>query len=267
MVKPKVGSNITAWSYLVAITLLVVFIPRLNIHNRLTILASLSIIFGKTYYVALKVILGCIMLYTRPNIDLFCSISKTIFNDVEGDLSALKKARSKIFICNYPECNLVEYFSQGLIPQNYALVVNKKTKIYTRSVYPKDRVIMLELDDPNSDNYTKLKKEIKNKTDLGYNIFCYFDNKHVGNHEKEKKTWRYGLKGVRTGIFKISIELGIPIIPIVMDHLYINNGYIPPQKFRIKVLKEVSLKGLTDISEIVKNYKKTLKSFHSSKFL
>jgi hypothetical protein len=297
-------------------TLAIILIPRLNIHKRLAMMASLYIIFGHTYYVALNFIGGCIILYLKPSNSLFCRLARTIFNGATGALEPLEKAKSKIFICNYPDLNLVEYFTQGLLPQNYALVVNKKFKKYVCRVYPPDRLILLEIDNPKKDNYSDLLRAIKIKIDLGYNILCYFDTKYVGGPPKaepnslpkrslrlrgtkspkaaraqgegeapggelggeapstegrapkaRKKFWRYGLKGVRNGIFNIASQLQIPILPIVMDHLYIDNGSIPPQKFRIKVLEEIVIKDQSDITRTIINYKNTLKKFHSSKFL
>jgi len=257
-------SALCVWSALVVFTLVIIIIPKLNIYKRVGFIASLYVIFGNTYYKSINIMLGCIILYFKPSNKLFCRISRVIFGNVTGNVGKLENVNSKIFICNYPELNLIEYFTQGLLPQNYILVVNKKFRGFVDKVYPMDRLILLDVDNPDSDNYSQLLELVKSKTSQGYNIFCYFDTRHPKYPAKKKG--KYTLNGIRKGIFNIAKQLDIPVIPIVMDHLYISNGSIPRQQFKINVSDEVYIKDESDIERIIQYYKKSLSSLQLSKF-
>ena len=126
-------------------------------------------------------------------------------------------------------------------------------------IYSPDRSIFINLSDKN--NYNKLRHQIKQSIEGGENVFMYFDTNRTNINRK-----RFSLMGVRNGAFNIARELDIPITPIVMDHLYISGGIIPPQRFEICVGESRCIRSKNDVDEILRFYKKTLNRFLSQKF-
>ena len=131
------SSHITIWVILVITTILVILLPKVHIKNKLGVIFSLYVIFGQNYIRSFQFIFVCLTLFFNPSNDRFCMISKILFRDMLTDqnIKVLEKYKGKIFICNYPEFNLIEYFIQGLLPQNYVLVINKKsTNLYESNI-------------------------------------------------------------------------------------------------------------------------------------
>lgn len=203
---------------------------------------------------------GRLILLSRNN-RLFTGLARDIFikNSTYSHNLHMIPPTPTIWICNYPLDNVVEYFTQGLLPQTYRLVVNSNAKFFMSKIYSPDRTIFINIAGKN--NYNALRNKIKETTEGGENVFMYFDtNKPKG----ERK--RFDLGGVRNGAFNIARELGVAITPIVMDHLYISGGIIPPQRFEICVGESRCIRSKVDIDELLQFYKKTLNRFLSQKF-
>lgn len=245
---------IVIWLIITLITLITLSHPRIN---KTIVLLTLYAIFGRTYFRSIYFVFGCIKLYTYPSNKTFCNISRTIFPKIQYYGLDLSKIKGKILLCNYPQFNMVEYFTQGLLPQNYVLVINKKSIGFLKKVYPNHRIIGLE----SSNTYDTLKNLIRKNTDIGYNILTYFDTKPIAKRGKEI----YRLNGIRKGVFNIAKDLEIEIVPVVMDRLYISNGIIHNQKFNIYVGDLKIIKDEKDIDQVINLYNKKLRFFKKGK--
>jgi hypothetical protein len=167
--------------------------------------------------------------------------------------------RPTIWIINYPQKNIIEYCTQLLLPQRYVIFVSKKSKKSIGFFYDSDRVITI--DTIKKGNYETVKRQVDhiiNKRKM--NVLFYFDPKI---EYKGVKRRIYTLNTPRSGVFSIAKELNVPITPIVIDRIYIHNGIIPYQNFRITVGKS---KKVTTQNDFVEFFKKTLVRFLATKY-
>lgn len=113
-----------------------------------------------------------------------------------------------IFVCNYVNDPL-EYFNVGLL-DNIVLVARdfSQTKYgyMAESIFNDENYIPVKLGES---NYDKLKKQIEKRIKTK-SIYIY--------PEEVEGRGGYKIAKFKTGIFKISSELNIPIVPIVWDH-------------------------------------------------
>lgn len=165
-----------------------------------------------------------------------------------------------IWLLNYPQKNWIEYYNQSLLPQNYIFVANQKFGRILKNYYPSDRIHTIDFSKKN--NYQNLKNHIKHLLNQT-NVCLYFDTKV--NYKGLKKN-TYQLQTPRLGIFNIAKELNVKITPIVMDHLYISNGLIPPQNYQIYVGKSRFINSQSDIEDTIAFFKKKLNLFLTNKF-
>lgn len=166
-----------------------------------------------------------------------------------------------IWLLNYPQKNWIEYYTQSLLPQNYVFVANNKFGKILTQYYGSDRIHTINFS--KSENYNTLKSQIKKILSRGTSVCMYFDTKV---DYKGIKPHKYTLQTPRRGIFNIARELGVPVTPIVMDHLYISGGIIPPQNFQIYVGKSLKISDDRDIDNTILLFRKKLNMFLTDKF-
>ncbi len=131
-----------------------------------------------------------------------------------------------IFVSNYIGDPL-EYLNVGLMGDKITLVARDMSQ--TKYGYLMEGLY-------NHKNYISLK--------LGKSNYDYLKNKverHIRKHsifvypEEDKNRGGYELANFKTGIFKISHELGIPIVPIVWDHYQTNHSTITVKPHKITI--------------------------------
>lgn len=113
-----------------------------------------------------------------------------------------------IYVLNYP-ANHFEYLLIGLFKAK--LIARKFSqagplKFFSQLIYNKDNYLEVN---KNISNYNTIKEEIAN---YQKSVIAYVENQRYREHI-------YKLTPLRTGMFHISHELNIPIIPIVIDHI------------------------------------------------
>lgn len=183
------------------------------------------------------------------------TIFKENFSDISKDPS--------IWLLNYPSKNIIEYYTLGLFPDNFIMLVNKKANKILSKAIPKERIIGIDFS--KTSNYENIKNEINNIINNKHmNVLVYFDTKV---DYKGFKSRLYSLQTPRSGILSIAKELSIKVTPIVVDHLLLANGIIPRQNFEIRVCEPLLIKNVeTDILEIKNIFDKNLKNFLLRKF-
>lgn len=106
-------------------------------------------------------------------------------------------------------------------------------------------------------NFENISTAIKNAIELGNYVFVYIN---------EPSYYDY-IGRLKSGIFKIAKQHNIPVTPIAFDYIDTFFGYIPNQKYHIKVGET---NYVTDVNKsrymISKYYKKCQKEFKKSKY-
>jgi hypothetical protein len=193
----------------------------------------------------------------------FLDMCRKIFIDNTNFIHNLSDLPDKptIWVANYPTKNIIEYYSQFLLPQKYKMIVDKRSKKTLDKVCDPNRVIGMNM--AASSKFKFVKRNIKKIIDSGYHAFLFFDTsvKYDGF-----KRYMYDLQGIKTGVFHAAKELGLMVTPIVIDHMYISNGYIPKQNFQIFVGESRYINGDEDVQDIIKLYKRRLSKFLLNKF-
>ena len=196
----------------------------------------------------------------RVNMSRMCRnlfVNHTEFKHNLGDIPK----HPTIWILNYPQKNWIEYYTQSLLPQNYVFVANNRFGKILTQYYGVDRIYTINFSKP--ENYDILKSQIKTILSRGINVCMYFDTKV---DYKGIKKHKYTLQTPRKGIFNIARELNVEITPIVMDHLYISAGIIPPQNYQIYVGKSLKINNDRDIDNTILFFRQKLNMFLTDKF-
>ena len=150
-----------------------------------------------------------------------------------------------IYVANYP-ADAIEYFSFGLFDN--IIVVAKDTKdvrwgggLLSGIIFQKGKYIPVGSDES---NYDQIKEQIRNHIKTK-SIFVYPEIISTRRHI-------YELCPFRSGIFRISRELKIPIVPLVIDHIkYGQGGLIDRnQKLKIHIGKSYFIQDDNSIKEI-----------------
>ena len=108
-------------------------------------------------------------------------------------------------------------------------------------------------------NFDNIKEFIKKNIQKNHSIVCYVETIRC----MQGKVGR-----VRTGIFKISQELNIPITPVVIDKIYYDDLYkMPMQNFHIYIGKTFVVTNVTrSVYEFRQLIKNKLSEFSKNKF-
>ena len=140
------------------------------------------------------------------------------------------------------------------IPKSLAIIIADNFAALTHV----DSVINNCIIKKKSNDYNNIKKNIAKAITDGHSVFAYITkpshNRNIGK--------------IRSGMFSIAKELGIPITPIVFDYIYSIYGYIPSQKYRIRVGDTFLVNNIEKDMEKVGNFfSETIKKLSQDKFL
>lgn len=160
-----------------------------------------------------------------------------------------------IIVCHYVY-DRFENMASIMIPKNLSIIASRNVINISKLNYIVNNMIPRE-DYKNS--YENIKLDIKKQIEQGNYIFAYIT----------KATHKYTYIGnMRTGLFSIAKELGVPITPIAIDYIDYSYGIIHYQNFHMHV-------GDTSYVEDVRTsmyntrifFKNRLKYFQRNKYI
>lgn len=185
------------------------------------------------------------------NHEFNCNIS------YETKIRSVNNFQPVIYISNYPS-NTIEYFAYKVIDKDSFLLFGDcfgyKNPI---STFISDKVIM-------SKNYKNTKKSIIDCVNKkGVSVYAYIERKY-----KNRKT-PYNITELRTGIFNISKETGIPICPVIIDHVDNIYGFMDNDEiFKIHIGPKLVVSNIEKDMKFVSTYiQKHLSSFKIKKHI
>jgi len=168
-----------------------------------------------------------------------------------------------IFVANYP-ITKIEYMISNIIPVDICLVASSKISFLLNFFYNKENFILANVSNKNS--YNNVEKKIKNKIKTK-SIFSYVEN--IDGKKASKSSKYIGRIGsgknqicqFRTGMFNIAKNNNLPITPIFIDYIVVNeNGYIPKQNLEIKIGPTQIMTDNINIQTYIENIRKFYKN-------
>ena len=185
----------------------------------------------------------------HKNINFIHNLDK--INEIKNNLGGV------VFISNYPS-TILEYPMYSLF--NSYMIIRKNVATKIPFFVDVNKIIPMS----NSKGFDFLKTQVGECVLTNKNsAFCYWE-------KCEKNVCRkhlYDIGEARTGIFTICQELQIPLVPVVIDRVITNNGFVIKQNFRIKVGQPHKIK---DIKKFIHNlqgyYRKCLRFFATNKY-
>ena len=178
------------------------------------------LLFYRTIVLGLRLIPSAIQLATTGDYTVFKEISRLIYPKVDWTEkgNSIFAGEKVIYVVNYPG-NCLEYFAFGLF-ENIMVVARDPDSMGWKGklsgvIFQKGNYIPV---DGCTGNYQKVKAQIKNHIQ-NKSIFVYPEKISTRRHQ-------YDLGLFQSGIFRIASELGIRVVPIVIDHLRHQYGSI-----------------------------------------
>lgn len=188
------------------------------------------------------------------------AILRNIVEDSFGSTFKLHKEFDKfpsqpsILVCNYCK-DRMENSACILFPADLAIMMRdglKKTvhlhKIVKWPIYTKAK-----------GNYEDTKKQVKEHMKQGRHVFTY-----ITKHPKLRPDY---IPVIRSGMFSIAKELGVPVTPVCIDYIDTNMGAITYQNFRIRVGDTFMVDDINDSATRTKTFfKETMSEFIRRKY-
>ena len=169
-----------------------------------------------------------------------------------GNLLPLKPT---IIIANYPT-NYIEYLANHLLCDRKICFVVKRTapvqSIAVRLFYHEENILFVS----SKGSFEDTQDIIEEKIQQGYTIFTYIDKTYF------KRPTKYAVHDIRRGIFTIAKNLGVPITPMVFDHIDHSLGILEQTTFKIFTDETRFVRDIDEEMEKVHNlFKRKLKTF------
>lgn len=219
-------------------------------------LSIIIVIYFRTIKVLLK-LASIISIYYNKNYNKKTEECYKLSRSIIYDMKVIENFHelptvNSIIICNYP-VEMLEYAVQWLIPRKISVVMIDELKGFMGK-FGVDMICV-----KNKKNYNPLKLAIKEKIKSRF-IFSYIN-------KPQSRLHRYDLGRVRSGIFHIAYELGIPITPIAIDCVDHYTGVILNQKFQIKVgTTEIISNPCEYIKQSKHFFRTNIKKFKNTKY-
>jgi hypothetical protein len=238
--------------------IILITILQINFKQKISIIIVIILFYHKNISISidiLKIIQSGYKNKEKDNTKIR-KITHDMFNKNFTLITDFKKlpVKPSIILCNY--CfDRIENLASVLFPVDMAIMmrehVNKRVKI--------DKLVKWVILTSASGNYEQTKKDIIYNITQGRHVFVY-----VTKHAHANPVF---VKGVRSGMFSISKDTGIPITLSAIDYVDIKLGSVTPQNFRITVGDTFVVKNVKDsIYRSMLFYKKTLTDFAEKKY-
>ena len=162
--------------------------------------------------------------------------------------------KPSLIVCNYCH-DRFENLALILIPRNIVILIRDVVLKYTKL----DKLIKWVIVIKKENNYESTKKEIQKHINEGRSVVSYVS--------KDPYFGPTHIRNIRSGIFKISKDLNIPITPLAIDYIDNNYGIINYQNFNMKTGNTFYVNDVKQsMTSVKKFFKNSLKSFKKNKY-
>jgi len=243
---------------LIPTIIILISLLQINIKEKASIIAVIMILYHKNLLISiymLNIMLECFNKEKKDD----TKIRKMILNLFNKNFTLttdFKKLPSKpsIIVCNYCS-DRIENLASVLFPVDVAIMmrdhVNRRVKL--------DKFVKWVILTTASGSYEQTKKDVIYNINQGRHVFVY-----VTKHAHANPIF---IRGVRSGMFAISKDTGIPITLAAIDYVDIKMGIITRQNFRIVVGDTFVVENIKDsMYKTVLFYKKILTEFSEKKY-
>lgn len=235
--------------------------------------------------VYIKSIILLVLLYIfYINIEFFILFIQVVFRASFGkflkerDNSFLRQIVTKLYtrcfnfkhnfgkLPEYPTIIVANYIYDRLentacimIPKDMTIILGDILAYKVRLNHIVKDIIITKATDKNCGQYERIKQQIAEKYKQGMSIFAYVTKCiHKNGHY---------IGRLRSGLFRISQELKIPITPVAIDYIHDNYGIIPRQNFRICVGDTFQVQDINKDMQVVRRFfKEKMRFFVVNKF-
>lgn len=248
-------------STLVIVTIITIFLLPVSIRVRCGITIIIISMYYKNLYILLTIITKAIEIINtsknvkRPDAKLSKEVTSAYSNIGMRIVTNFTK------LPNHPTMILANYCKDRcenpmciILPRNLSIIMQEGFKrvnmsgIIHHPIYVKGH---------GQGNFEYIKKEVRKTVKHGNDVFAYINNPSY-----------FGYIGkIRSGMFRIAIELGISITPVCFDFIDTKLGVIPNQNYCVKIGETIYDKNLTEaIHRVRKFYINTLAEFKTNKY-
>lgn len=245
----------------VYVLILLILISLSHIRIEIKVILLLIII----YYYHRLIILGSTFLLTYFDLtskeSYTDSLVRSCVKDMYSNVFYLKSNFEKI--PSTPSIIVANYCSDRL--ENMAcILIPRKVCVLMRdtllNIVRLDKIIKWPILVKKEGTYEDIKKQVIDSIKEGRFIFSYVS--------KTPRIGPYYIQNMRSGMFRLAMELGIQVTPITFDYIEFTHGSIPKQKFEIKVGDSFYVKNIHESVLKVKKYFQTcIKEFERTKHL
>lgn len=213
-------------TFLISLIILIILLLNINVKIKLIIISIILVLYKNnfilfnSYFLALVEYGYINKVENRIDNDILRNRYYNIFNSLFRLKLNFKKLPDKpsIIVCNYCS-DRFENLALILIPKNVVVLIRDMVIKISKL----DKLLKWVIEIKNENSYENTKREIVKHINEGRSVICYVTkDPHYGpNH----------IRGMRSGIFKISKELNIPITPVAIDYIDNDFGIIKYQNF------------------------------------
>jgi hypothetical protein len=239
---------------------IIILITRLqiNLREKISIITIIILFYHKNISISTDIIKIIQASYNKKEADntKIRKITRDMFNKNFTLITDFKKlpVKPSIIICNY--CfDRIENLASVLFPVKMSIIMRE----HVNRIVKIDKLVKWVILTSATGSYEQTKKDIISNISKGRHVFVY-----VTKHAHANPVF---VKGIRSGMFSISKDTGIPITLSAIDYVDIKFGAVTPQNFRITVGDTFVVKNVKDsIYRSMLFYKKTLTDFSEKKY-
>lgn len=196
-------------------------------------------------------VIGCLLFGGKFSEKYAHNTYNTAFN-IKQNLPIPNKP--SIFLLNYPACFLGYQVFHSLSP-NIVILCTKAAKKFFKPILRGINII--ESNTTNKGNFNRIRKEVKKYISLGYNIVVYPEKDWLNRKNIHSTT-----KLMQSGIFQISKDLNVPILPIVISHFNVYYGIIKNRDLYIHVDEQRVVKNVSEeIQKVRQIFERKLRKY------
>ena len=248
---------------LLLLLFLVILLLKINLKTKIIILTSLFLFFKNTYLTVGKTFVEVYKLAYVDSIEDRKDDSKLreVVKYIYSSNLILKTNFKKlpdiptIFVSNY--CNdRLENLSCILIPKDMAILMRDGLKKTTKL----HKLVKWPIFTKEKNNYENTKTEIIGHVNEGRSIFAYITKYPLDIPNI--------IHSIRTGLFSIAKELGIPITLVAFDFIDTQFHNIQTQNFHIEIGETFKVDNIREaVYKTRKYFRKTLTKFTNQKYI
>jgi hypothetical protein len=249
---------------LILILILIVSLLKINLKFKILILACLLLFFKDTLFTIGKTIKNIYKLayvdsaVNRKDDSKLRETVKNIYSPILILKTNFKRLPNipTIFVSNY--CNdRLENLSCILIPKDIAIIMRDglKSKLH--------RLVKWPIYTTEKNNYENIKNGITTHIKENRSIFAYINN---AKYPQDNPSIVYS--SIRSGLYNIAKELGIPITLVAFDFIDTAFCNIQKQNFHIEIGETFKVENVREaIYKTRKFFNKTLSKFKQQKYI